>query len=76
VTGYWRRSSLQQRVPNTRSITMKEVRKEELDRVQGGAELAGTVGDTLPFPVVPLPGTPISDTTTLAPTLPQKHVET
>ena len=55
---------------------MKEVLKEELSGVHGGAELAGTVGDTLPFPVVPLPPVTISDSSTLPPTLPQKHVET
>jgi len=55
---------------------MKEVRKEDLPGVHGGAEVTGTVGDTLPFPVVPLPPVTISDSTTLAPTLPEKHVET
>ena len=55
---------------------MKEVRKEDLPDVHGGADLVGTVGDTLPFPVTPLPTTTISDSSTLPPTLPEKHVET
>jgi hypothetical protein len=55
---------------------MKEVRKEDLPSVHGGAEEAGTVVDTSPYPTPdPAPsgiaGDPLSP-----PTLPQKHVET
>ena len=55
---------------------MKEVRKEDLPGIHGGAELAGMVGDTLPFPIAPLPTETICDSSTLPPTLPEKHVET
>jgi hypothetical protein len=53
---------------------MKEVRKEDLPGVQGGSDLTATFGDTLPYPVVPMP-TAIADSSQLPPTLPEKHVE-
>lgn len=57
-------------------IDMKDVRKDELPNVQGGADLVGTVADTLPYPV-PDPTTATTlDGSLLPPTLPQKHVET
>ena len=57
-------------------VDMKDVSKDELSNVQGGADLVGTVADTLPCPV-PNPTTATTlDGSLLPPTLPQKHVET
>ena len=55
---------------------MKEVRKDELPEVQGGAQLVGIVIDTLPQPVATTTPGAIEDGALQPPTLPQKHVET